>query len=617
MPPEPILVAGPLGRTLGRMRVVAAASALQALGAQWQAELDRLVSHWPAEVSAAQRASGERQIEAAVQQQHPAALSELTVPVLGVDMLLAAMDVMAAAGVDAVLTEAHAAGVPLQAPPPLNSISLATWAQVAAEALASGLAAAMAREALRLFRPGQAAADVVAGVRTFLDGLTDRPLRDALGGALTKAQNLGRLAAYGMTPPQWELRLYADETLDSNTCEPCRKIDGQLLPSFDAAMVAYGGAGYLWCKGGDRCRGTMRGEWIQRRGENRLVSLIVRNDTGAQLGAMLRTALSNGELKIDAILSNQQPTPPERGAGQKREEGPMHVDLNKIHNLAETARERMAGQVATSPRWPYGAASARRDLLGRSWYQIENRAATAEEPAGADIYLFDMIGDWGVTAQDFVNDLRAVKAGAITLHLNSEGGEVFDGLAIYESLRRHPANVTAVVEGLAASSASFIAMAADKIIMSPRGRMMIHDAHGVVIGNARDMTQMATLLDELSNTIADIYASRAGGTRASWRAAMAAGEGGPDGTWYDAQAAVDAGLADEITGAAPAKGAASARAALPAAPRTAPDGAADAPAGRDAQWNPAAFLGAIREIEAPPPPPIPDGQTLRSLFDLR
>lgn len=601
MPPEPILVAGPLGRTLGRMRVVAAASALQALGAQWQAELDRLVSHWPAEVSAAQRASGERQIEAAVQQQHPAALSELTVPVLGVDMLLAAMDVMAAAGVDAVLAEAHAAGVPLQAPPPLNSISLATWAQVAAEALASGLAATMAREALRLFRPGQAAADVVAGVRTFLDGLTDRPLRDALGGALTKAQNLGRLAAYGMTPPQWELRLYADETLDSNTCEPCRKIDGQLLPSFDAAMVAYGGAGYLWCKGGDRCRGTMRGEWIQRRGEDRVAALVS----------------VSASSKIDAILSNQQPTPPERGAGQKREEGPVHVDLNKIHNLAETARERMAGQVATSPRWPYGAASARRDLLGRSWYQIENRAATAEEPAGADIYLFDMIGDWGVTAQDFVNDLRAVKAGAITLHLNSEGGEVFDGLAIYESLRRHPANVTAVVEGLAASSASFIAMAADKIIMSPRGRMMIHDAHGVVIGNARDMTQMATLLDELSNTIADIYASRAGGTRASWRAAMAAGEGGPDGTWYDAQAAVDAGLADEITGAAPAKGGAGARAGLPAGPRTEP---IVPPRGNPAEapvWSSAAFLGAIREIEAPPPPPIPDGRALRSLFDLR
>ena len=264
----------------------------------------------------------------------------------------------------------------------------------------------------------------------------------------------------------------------------------------------------------------------------------------------------------------------------------MTVDLNRVRNLAETARAK--------------AETVRAQRDGRSWYRIENLANTDR----AEIYLYDMIGDWGVTAQDFANDLRGVTARNIDLHISSEGGEVFDGLAIYETLRRHPAQVTAHVDGIAASSASFIAMAAHRIVMAPRARMMIHDAHGVTIGNARDMREMATLLDELSDTIADIYAERAGGTRAQWRAAMAAGEGGPDGTWYDAQSAVAAGLADEIAGQGqrPAEDRAPVIEDAPPAPTP---------------WSPAALLDTIREIENPPVPvALPTGSDLLTLFDL-
>jgi ATP-dependent protease ClpP protease subunit len=207
----------------------------------------------------------------------------------------------------------------------------------------------------------------------------------------------------------------------------------------------------------------------------------------------------------------------------------MAVDLERLRNLAETARAK--------------SQQSRQRKDGRSWYRISNQASGT-----AEVYLFDMIGEWGVTAQDFVGELKAITAPAIDLHLNCEGGEVFDGLAIYESLRQHPASVTAYVDGLAASAASFIVQAADRRVMARNARLMIHDAHGLVIGNAADMREMATLLDDLSDNIADIYAERAGGTVAKWRKAMSGPNGASDGTWYSAQDAVDAGLADEVAG---------------------------------------------------------------------
>lgn len=172
------------------------------------------------------------------------------------------------------------------------------------------------------------------------------------------------------------------------------------------------------------------------------------------------------------------------------------------------------------------------------WYRIEAKAAGVSE-----VYIYDEIGYFGVTAGDFVKDLQAIRTDSIDLHLNSPGGEVFDGIAIYQALKDHPANVTVYVDALAASAASFIAQAGDRRIMQPNATMMIHDGHGLVVGNSADMVQMAGLLDKTSDNIASIYASRAGGDVAEWRAAMRTE------TWYTATEAVTAGLADEVSGA--------------------------------------------------------------------
>lgn len=283
----------------------------------------------------------------------------------------------------------------------------------------------------------------------------------------------------------------------------------------------------------------------------------------------------------------------------------MKVDLNQVRALADRARA-----AAESQRTMLDM--GQRDRLGRSWFRIENRPARAGQdgqPTGptTDIYLYDAIGEWGVTAQDFVNALRSVVTGTITMYVNCEGGEVFDGLAIYEALRRHPASITAFVDGIAASAASFVVMAADEVVIAERGRMMIHDAHGITIGNARDMRSMADLLDSLSDTIADIYAERSGKTRDDWRAAMQAAEGGPDGTWYDARAAVKAKLADRMIGGEDGPGNA-----LPIKPAATIDGdAVTLPPVTVADWNPGALFDVINDIEHPAEPVrIPDGAEL-------
>lgn len=160
-----------------------------------------------------------------------------------------------------------------------------------------------------------------------------------------------------------------------------------------------------------------------------------------------------------------------------------------------------------------------------------------------EIYLYDEIGPWGVTASDMSAVLTGVKTDRIDLHISTPGGDVFDGLAIYNSLLQHPANVRVVIDGLAASAGSFIAMAGDEIHIARNAMMMIHDAMAMTFGNYADHVKSAELLDGASNTIADIYAKRAGGTSDEWRSRMR------DETWYfSGEEAVNAGLANTITG---------------------------------------------------------------------
>lgn len=174
------------------------------------------------------------------------------------------------------------------------------------------------------------------------------------------------------------------------------------------------------------------------------------------------------------------------------------------------------------------------------WYRME----TDGSGDVTEVFLYDGIGGWfGVEASQFVRDLSNIESGNIVLRVNSPGGDVYDALAMMNALKRHKAKVTATVDGIAASAASFILMAADEVIMGKGAEIMIHDALIMAMGNAADMRAEAEFLDRISNTIASVYSGRAGGTTEQWRELMVAE------TWYTAEEAVTAGLADSVVGA--------------------------------------------------------------------
>jgi ATP-dependent protease ClpP protease subunit len=177
-----------------------------------------------------------------------------------------------------------------------------------------------------------------------------------------------------------------------------------------------------------------------------------------------------------------------------------------------------------------------------SGYRVLRNAAAAS----AEIYIYgpigaSMCGD-GITANRFRTDLQALgTVKTLDVRLNSEGGDVFDGKAIYALLVEHQAKVTMHVDGLAASAASFICMAGDTIEMAEGAFMMIHDAWAFCAGTADDMTRMAALLTTVNGTIADVYAARTGQSKdqvASWMA---------DETWMTAADCVDRKFADRLS----------------------------------------------------------------------
>ncbi|MGI5286634.1 head maturation protease, ClpP-related [Nonomuraea polychroma] len=208
------------------------------------------------------------------------------------------------------------------------------------------------------------------------------------------------------------------------------------------------------------------------------------------------------------------------------------------------------------------------------WYEFRNQSEDE-----AELLIFSEIGWWGILADEFVEELKAVTARKLTVRVNSPGGSVFQGVAIGNALRAHPASVTVRVEGLAASIASVIALAGDRLIMAPNSMFMIHDASGATWGDAAELRKMAEILDKISDNIADAYAAKAGGTRAEWRERMLAE------TWYTAEEAVEAGLADEL---------------MVPPQRDDPDGPDDATKRMTARWDLSVFRYAGRE-NAPAP----------------
>lgn len=178
-------------------------------------------------------------------------------------------------------------------------------------------------------------------------------------------------------------------------------------------------------------------------------------------------------------------------------------------------------------------------------YPIRARIRAQGESTRVDVYDDiggGFLGFGGVSASDVAAQLQGVQ-GALDVHINSYGGDVFDGLAIREAIRNHAGPVTTVVDGIAASIASVIAQAGAVRVMAPGSMMMIHDAWGYPDEpNEEGLLKMAATLGKISDNLAAVYADRAGGSQQQWRARMQAE------TWYTADEAVQAGLADKVAG---------------------------------------------------------------------
>lgn len=168
----------------------------------------------------------------------------------------------------------------------------------------------------------------------------------------------------------------------------------------------------------------------------------------------------------------------------------------------------------------------------------------AAEGDQAEILIYDEIGAsfWGegVSAKQFVKDLAGLEASQITVRINSAGGDVFDGLAIYNALRRHDASIVTQIDSLAASIASIIALAGEDVRMADNAFFMIHDPSGIEWGTAEDMRKMADLLDKVGGSLANVYADKTGKPVAEIQDWMKAE------TWFDGEEAKAAGFVDAL-----------------------------------------------------------------------
>ena len=211
---------------------------------------------------------------------------------------------------------------------------------------------------------------------------------------------------------------------------------------------------------------------------------------------------------------------------------------------------------------------------------IDNKSAAKSFAVKANgdstrIELFDVIDDYyGVSASAFVAALNGIESPEIALHINSPGGDVFAARAMVAAIAAHPATITAHIDGLAASAASYVAMACDKVVMQDGAMMMIHCAWSISMGNASDMRATADILEKVDDSIVKDYARKTGLASEVIKQMMV------DETWMDSTEAVEKGFADSV--ATNEKGKAKANA-----------------------WNLSAYANAPKAERAPAPTPEP------------
>lgn len=188
--------------------------------------------------------------------------------------------------------------------------------------------------------------------------------------------------------------------------------------------------------------------------------------------------------------------------------------------------------------------------MSGKFYSIKSRANAAGEKT-AEIFIYGDIGEsWygeSVTAAEFVKEIAALEASEITVRINSYGGSVTDGIAIYNAILRHPAAVTVEIDGIAASIASLIAMAGDTVNIAENALLMVHAPWGGIYGNAAEMRQYADVLDKYADAMSSSYARKTGQDIDTIQALL---KDGAD-HWYDAAEAVAFGFADGTTEAMP------------------------------------------------------------------
>ena len=166
----------------------------------------------------------------------------------------------------------------------------------------------------------------------------------------------------------------------------------------------------------------------------------------------------------------------------------------------------------------------------------------ARETVG-EIWIYDVIGDsWdGTTAKGFAADLKALgDVSTLRVYVNSPGGSVFDGVAIYNTLRRHRARKEVTIDGLAASIASVVALAGDEIAIAENGMFMIHDPWTIAAGSAMELRKTADTLEAIRETLIGTYAARSGGDAEEIGNMMA------EETWFTAAEALEAGFVDQV-----------------------------------------------------------------------
>ncbi|MGI9276683.1 MAG: head maturation protease, ClpP-related [Endozoicomonas sp.] len=174
----------------------------------------------------------------------------------------------------------------------------------------------------------------------------------------------------------------------------------------------------------------------------------------------------------------------------------------------------------------------------RAWYTLKNHSG---QPA--ELLINDVIGDWaGLSARELVTNLKDIDANEITVRINSPGGSVFDGIAIYNALRYHNAHIHVRIEGMAASIASVIAMAGDTVHMAENALLMIHNPFGWVGGDAEELRKMADMLNKTTEVIAQTYCSRCEMDQEAILKMM------DEETWFTATEAEGHGLIDAIDG---------------------------------------------------------------------